>query len=520
MGLFSWLRKSTPQAETTEERSSYIYDDAAYCMLTGIGFGADLDEVTVTPETALTATAVYAAVSIISGAIATLPIHVRDRKTNDIITDHPAARLFRSPNEFMTWPDYCEAYCLNLLTTGNGYSWSERDSYYDPIGLYPLKSCNTEPRREAGRLRYVSMASGTPSSLPAESVIHTKNMSWDGICGISPLRAGAGAVGLSLSLEKFARKFFVNGSNVGNVLELPPMTPEALAEFKRRWKSEYEGLDNAHKMAAAPGLKVHKSGYSPRDSQAIESRKHQLAEVARIYQTPPHMLGDLDRATFSNIEDQSRDFAERTLRRWVVKIEASHERILLREDEREKLKIRLNLGAIIRGSLKDQIEALTKATGGAPVMTQNEARDHLGYRPKPGGDVLLQNLNQTPAEGKRSRALLKSIADNFATKEANAIRRAVKKHTTPEALSGWAGEFYRGHASMLAQALDGAGVSRRSVDRLCDEQRDSLLKAAKSDQIEVRILTIETQTAEHIADRLAAEMRETGEGEDNVREAA
>lgn len=495
------------------------------------GIGVDTAGVDVTPETALTASAVYAAVSVIGSAVATLPVHVVNRRTGEKLPTHPLNRILATPNEYMTWPDLMESYCLNLLATGNGYAWAQRDAYMNVVGLYPLKSLQTWPERLNGVLSYVSTAGASPSRLPAEAIVHTKNMSWDGLCGISPLRCGAGAVGLALALDRFARKFFENGANIGNVIELPSgMSPKALEEFKRLWSKEYEGVNNSHRTAAAPGLKVHKMGHNLRDSQATETRVHQLREVARIYQIPPHKLGDLERATFSNIEEQSRDFAENTLRRWIVKIEAAMERTLLREDERDQVKIRFNLGAIIRGSLKDQIEALTKGTGGAPIYTQNEARDYLGMQPKPGGDRLMSNLNQTAADARSEAdpqrvALLRSIAGNLATKEANAVRRAAKKHAAdPEAFEAWAVDFYRSHVETMARSLEGAGFAADELLEYCRQEGRSTATAfdlADPGRIEARILSIETEGADCLVERLMPGVKPAEEEEnDDVADAA
>lgn len=492
MGLFDFWKRSR---EVRSESFGSLFDFFTTIGLTEGG-------VSVTPESAMTATAVYSAVSIIGSAIATLPIHVIEVGSNKVVANHPLERLFAIPNEFMTWPDFMEAYCLNLLTCGNGYAYCERDVYMNPIELLPLRSRDTEPRRDRGRLVYLSRIGGSTTTLPIENVVHTRNMAWEGICGISPLCCGAGAIGLALDLDKFARLFFKNGANIGTVIELPPMKKEAVDEFKRQWRDQYAGMDNSHRTAVAPGLKVHKMGFSPAESQANESRKYQLAEVARIYQIPPHKLGELDRATYSNIEEQSRDFAENTLRRWVIKIEAAFGRTLLREDERDKFKIRINLGAIIRGNLMDQIEALTKGTGGAPIYTQNEAREYLGMQPAKGGDVLLSNLNQAPAD-KRTLSLLRSIAMNLTTKEANAVRRAAKQYATDtDGFATWAGEFYRSHIETLARALEGTGIPSDTLLEYCRQEGRVTAESFVAGQIEQRIQAIETTGAEQLTKRL------------------
>jgi len=435
--------------------------------------GAEIDE-----YTAMTATAVWACVQVIAGALGTLPIHVRRIDGNAIVGDHPAAIVLRRPNDMMTRSDTLEALSVNLLTTGNGYLFVDRDPLtFDPRGLLPLRSLNTRPQVRGGRLRYHVKVNGKQRTIGAERVVHVRGMSRDGLIGLSPLRCGYRAVGLALALDSFAETFFTNGANIGNVVELPPMRAEQLEEFKRLWRDEYEGLQNSHKTAAAPGLKVHKAGYSPKESQADEQRLTQLREIARLYQVPPHKIGDLEKTTVGNSEEQARQFAEQTLRRWVVKIEQALEQTLLREDERGTLKIRINLDASIRGSLKDRIDAVSSATGGAPVMTPNEARDHLDLQPLPGGDDLLQNLNQGKAAGDaqgQRAALLRGVVQRMATKENNALTRAAKKSADAAELRAWGAQFYDAHELVLRRALDGAGVEGEAIADYCAQRRAAL----------------------------------------------
>ncbi|MEM8783075.1 MAG: phage portal protein [Planctomycetota bacterium] len=485
MGLLSRLLRPTPPPAATESRALNPYGlplgvrelFAPIGMLGTDQFDAEAFSAEVDPETALTATGVYACVQVIASAIATLPVHVRDRKSNAAVDDHPVARLIRRPNDYMAWNDLVESWMLNTLTTGNGPLWAERDRFFDPVGLYPLPWLNCRPIRRGRGLAYAVRLGDKTTTLPGDQVVHVRNMAPDGVNGISPLKCGSRAVSLALALDEFAARFFTNGASIGGVIELGIQTsPEALQEFKRLWAEQYEGLRNAHKIAAAPGMKFHPKTNSPRDSQADEQRRTQLREIARIYQVPPHKIGDLERATFSNIEDQSRDFAEGTLRRWVVKCEQALEYTLLREDERDQYQIRFNLDATVRGSLKDRVEAMAKATGGAPIFTQNEARDHFKLAPIRGGNVLLQNLNQTPAAAsRRADAMLAQVAANFATKEANAIKRAARKHAEQrDELLAWSEDFYARHELQLRQAFDGAGIPGPALAAYCEQRRVQL----------------------------------------------
>ena len=468
----------------------------------------------VNPESALTASGVWAAVSIISSAIATLPVHIIDRTRRERDDAHPLNDLIARPNPDMTWPDLIESLVLNLLTHGNAYAWAERDvSTARPRTLWPMRSARVLVRRGDRGLEYVSLNLNEPSPpLPADEVIHVRNFGWDGLYGISPLTAGANAVGLTLALDEFASKFFTNGAHVPTVLELPPMGDDALAEFKRRWRSEYAGLDNAHKTAAAPGLKAHRLGVSPREAQAEEARKFQLLEIARIYQVPPHMLGDLGGATFNNVEEQRREFAEQTLRRWTVKLEHALESRLLLTQERRRYSIRFNVAARIRGTFRDQVEAIMQATGGAPIYTQNEGRDYLGLPPVQGGDRLMSNLNQAPADSRDTDTAVDSsittpekphpavqvVARNLATQQANALERAGRKHEDAEDFRAWAANFYTHLADKMLESRVGDDTYDTKLRNYTSAQLERAVEAHRDGQLTTHADAIRRNGADEI----------------------
>lgn len=489
-----------------EQRNLTLSQACTYDMFGPIGFTSEL-ATRVTPQSALTSTAVYAAVSIIATAISTLPIHVRDRRTGQTLTEHHLNRLFDEPNDSMTWPDFVECFMLNLLTTGNGFAFVHRNRSSIPTEIFPLKSLDTRIVHTAEGIVYNTTIGGNvPFAITPTEMIHARNMSWNGVEGISPIKAGSRAIGLSMALDDFAEKFFVNGANVGSVVELPHMSQDALDEFRRRWKQEYQGVANAHKTAAAPGLKVHRMGATPRDSQADEQRKFQLSEVARIYQIPPHMLGDLERATFSNIEEQRRQFAEDTLRRWVVKFEHAMEKTLLSSRDKGGVSIRLNIAARIRGTFKEQIEAVMQATAGAPVYTPNEARDYLGLQPIEGGDTLMSNLNQSPASQRAAlRSAVTYVSNSLARKEANALWKAAKKYDgDAEAFRAWADEFYENHRQLLESALHGADNMEEPINALIERQRQKAIAAFAENDIETRANEVQSETPQEILDRIGA----------------
>lgn len=299
MGIWSNLFGRKAQAETRNAD----FGDLLSTSLILDGFGSATTGIAVTPETAMTASAVYGCVSRIARDIATLPVHVVDRKAGKV-HDHPVARLLRAPNEYQTPATFWTTYVLNALLYGNGYARLEYDAASPtPTAVLPLMSRSTLPQRSAGYLNY---RAGTATLRPDE-VLHVAHLPIDGVLGRSPIGQGARTIGTSLSLAEFAARYFTNGSHLSdNAFELPMMSPDAIRETQRLIDERYKGLGNAHKMMAMPGLKVHSLRHSLRENQAIEARDFQLREVCRLFGMPVGII-DPEKSKYAGLEAQYAD---------------------------------------------------------------------------------------------------------------------------------------------------------------------------------------------------------------------
>lgn len=422
--------------------------------------------VTVNETVALTASAVYACITVISNAIAALPVHVLKRETGDKQPTHRVAQLLAGePNEYQTAPAWRETMLLQLLLWGNCYSFIERDELARPIGLLPLRSDRTRAvRTPGGQLAYsTTLTSGSYDLSPAD-VFHLANISLDGITGLSPIQLARQNVGLSLALERFAAKFFGNNAHTGGVLTVPNLKTDGMKAFVKAFREQYGGPENSWKTAVLEaGMTYTPTQVDPEKSQALQQRVHQLREVARIYRCPLHKIGDLERATFSNIEFQAMEFVQDTLMPWVVKLEAEANRKLLLEREKPALEVKFNLDGLLRADTKSRYGAHAIALN-AGFATVNEIRARENMPPVDGGDVLRTPLNMAPAAGNKqpepepdktaARALIEDAARRVLTKEARALARAAKKFTgKPEELRAWADTFYAGHAGLVARTL-------------------------------------------------------------------
>jgi HK97 family phage portal protein len=209
------------------------------------------------------------------------------------------------------------------------------------------------------RYKY-TLSSGESVVLWQDQVLHIRGMSTNGLLGVDLLNKGREQIGLALALQKYAAKFFGRGANISGVLEHPEtLSKEAQERLKAAWDKTYSGIENAHKVAILEeGMKFAKMGASPEEAQALESRKFQTLEVARIFGVPPHMIGDLERATFSNIEHQGIEFVTFCIAPWATLIEQRISKQLLNSNERRLYFAEFSLEALMRGDYKSRQEGL------------------------------------------------------------------------------------------------------------------------------------------------------------------
>jgi HK97 family phage portal protein len=356
---------------------------------------------TVTPETAMAASAVFACVSIISDALAPLPIRIQNESDKSENRSHPLHKLLnKSPNDHMGAADFRQALFANLLLYGNAFAAIERGRDGAPAALYPLRSADTEILRgSSGNLFYRTKQNARPFTFNAEDVMHLRGLSYDGVRGLSPIGLAANSIGLALALERYGCRFFSNGAQPGGILELPRgMSKPAIKEFVDDWKNRNAGPENAFKTALfTDGMKWHPSGIDPEKAQMIDTRVFQVREVARVYRVPLHMIGDLERSTYSNIEHQAIEFQQRTIQPWAVKFENEAERKLLSAAD-ESLEVRMDLDALLRADTAARYASYNAGRQGG-WLSVNDIRRREGLPPINGGDTYLSPLNMTPAGG-------------------------------------------------------------------------------------------------------------------------
>ena len=377
--------------------------DAGYSFL----FGRTTSGKPVNERTAMQTTAVYACVRILAEAVASLPLHVyeyQDDGGKKLVHDHPLYYLLHDePNPEMTSFVFRETLMSHLLIWGNAYAQIIRDGAGRVLGLYPLLPDKMEVQRDdKGNIYYVYSRNSDENptfkeygniKLKAEDVLHIPGLGFDGLIGYSPIAMAKNAVGMTLACEEYGASFFANGANPGGVLEHPGVLKDP-SKVRESWNSVYRGVSNAHKIAVLEeGMKYQQIGIPPEEAQFLETRKFQINEIARLYRIPPHMVGDLDKSSFSNIEQQSLEFVKYTLDPWVIRWEQSLQRSLLLPGENGKYFIKLNVDGLLRGDYQSRMNgyAVGRQNG---WFSANDIREMENMNPIPdeeGGNLYLIN---------------------------------------------------------------------------------------------------------------------------------
>ena len=355
-------------------------------------------------------TAVYSCVRILSEAVAGLPLHFykyTDNGGKEKATDHPLYFLLHDePNPEMTSFVFRETLMTHLLLWGNAYSQIIRNGKGEVIALYPLMPDRmTVDRDEKGQLYYSYLTGnddaptmkGSTVNLSPSDVLHIPGLGFDGLVGYSPIAMAKNAIGMAIACEEYGAKFFANGAQPSGVLEHPGTLKDP-SRVRESWQSTFGGSHNANKVAVLEeGMKYTPISISPEQAQFLETRKFQINEIARIFRVPPHMVGDLEKSSFSNIEQQSLEFVKYTLDPWVSRWEQSMARSLLTPEEKKQYFVKFNVDGLLRGDYQSRMNgyAVGRQNG---WMSANDIREleNLDRIPEElGGDLYLINGNMT-----------------------------------------------------------------------------------------------------------------------------
>ena len=377
-------------------------------------FGRSAAGQAVNERSAMQMSAVYACVRILAESIASLPLHFyqyNDAGGKEKAINHPLYWLLHDePNPEMSSFSFRETLMTHLLLWGNAYAQIIRNGRGEVIALYPLMPDRMTVDRDArGRIYYEYTRSdsdantlGKKSSviLSPEDVFHIPGLGFDGLVGYSPIAMAKQAIGMGLACDEYGAAFYQNGAQPGGVLEHPNVVKDP-KRVRESWNAIYQGSRNAHRIAVLEeGMTYKPITISPEQAQFLETRKFQIDEIARIFRVPPHMIGDLEKSSFSNIEQQSLEFVKYTLAPWISRWEQAIQRSLLLMSERTRYFARFNVEGLLRGDYQSRMNGYAVARQNG-WMSANDIREleSLDMIPdEQGGNLYLINGNMTKLE--------------------------------------------------------------------------------------------------------------------------
>ncbi|MDE6707715.1 MAG: phage portal protein [Oscillospiraceae bacterium] len=381
------------------------YNSPSYDYL----FGRSSTGQTVNDKSALRIIAVLACVRVLAESLAQLPVHVYQHtdKGKEKVLKHPLYWLLHDqPNEEMTSFTLRETMMSHLLLYGNAYAQIIRNNYGNVTGIYPLMADRMKvDRDDKNRLIYIysrydeadpNIKEQGEIVLSAKDILHIPGLGYDGLVGYSPIAMAKNALGISLACEEYGASFFANGASPSGVLEHPGTikNPEKL---RNAWRQAYGGT-NSHKTAVLEeGVHYKPISVPNNEAQFLETRKFQLEEIARLYRVPLHMIGDLDHATFSNVEHLSLDFVKYTLNPWIVRWEQALQKALLSDSEKGTYFIKFNVDGLLRGDYASRMQgyASGKQNGWLSTNDIREMEDMNLLSDEEGGNLYLVNGSYT-----------------------------------------------------------------------------------------------------------------------------
>lgn len=392
--------------------------DPAQWLLDAIGMPS-VSGVSVTENTAVNLTSVWRAVNLNSNIIAALPLGVFEKTTSgrNKLPNHDVAQLLKNPNDFMTSYDWRRTQTTNEGLSGNGIARiSFNPNTARPTSIMPLEWWKVSTAVDNGRLFYViTLEDGSTDIVDQTNIIHFKGFSFNGIWGKSPVRVMNEALGGALAAQEFGSRFFGNGANMGGFLSTEGKLSDKALERLRTSMLTWQKLRNANKpQILEEGLKYEKMGIPPEDAQFLGTRKFQVTEVARMFDVPPPLMYDLERATFANVEKMILAFVKFDLAPKAAAKEQELTRKLIREDEQGKIFISFNLEGLLRGDEKARGEFYQKLFG-VGAIDSNEVRSLENMNAYDGGNKKWVPMNFQQNDGE-SNAEIQQFLKNLEIK--------------------------------------------------------------------------------------------------------
>lgn len=359
--------------------------------------------VSVSPETAMRVSTVYACVKVIAEAIGQLPVNVMKRMPDGSREKDEESSVWElmnySPNSWQTPVEFREMMTAHCLLRGNAYAFKNRASDGRVLELLPIHpdSVNIEQLPDFSLRYFITFSTGKSFVAEQDDMFHIRGLTFDGYRGVSPISYNRENIGLSIGALEHGASVFGNGAMPGVILKHPgTISKEAHERLKDTWQNAYSGDGKFKTAILEQGMEISTVGMSNSDVQFLETRKFQRSEIASIFRVPPHKIGDLERSTNNNIEHQGIEFVYDTLMPWVRRWEQAIHRDLLPRRQRKTHCVRFQVSELLRGDLESRMNAYGKGIQWG-IISANEARESENMNRREDGDTFLVPLNMTPA---------------------------------------------------------------------------------------------------------------------------
>ena len=390
MGLFSFFDRFRASADDRSPWGDFWFEPVTVRTSSGMRVSAD---------NALRLAAVYASVRILAETMASLPFVLYRQRTDggkDKVTDHWLYRLLaKRPNRYQNPFEWREMLQGHLALRGNAYNQIVANSRGEITELVPIHPDRIRIElTPSGDYRYRVMDRlGNESIVPRGDIWHLRGLSSDGLMGMSPIELARESLGMALAAQDYGSRFFANDAKpTGGWIEFPGSFKDAEAKkvFRESYQQAQSGANRGKVLVLENGMKFHEVGVTNKDAQFLELRKFQITDIARLFRVPPHMIADLERATFSNIEQQSLEFVMHTMTPWAERWEASIESDLLLDGD--ELEVEFDFANLMRGDAASRSSYYQSGIQNG-WLTRNEARIAENLNPLDGLDEPLRPLN-------------------------------------------------------------------------------------------------------------------------------
>ena len=354
-------------------------------------YGNSMSGAVVNKETAMGFTPVFNAVRLLSESISQIPLEVCRRESDgDIIKlkDHPLSRILTlNPNPHQTKVSFLSKIIVDLCLDGNSYVFIERNDAGIPIDLYCLNADHVDMVFKENDVFYKNTHDNKVYS--NNEVMHFKTVSMNGYVGVSPIDQCRNAIGWGLAVETYGNTFFRNGAKLSGVLSTDRQMSElSIERLKTSFAQQYSNLNDANKtLVLEEGLKFQQVSISNEQAQFLASRDLAIQEISRVYNIPPHMLKDLSKSSFNNIEQQSAEFVRYTIQPYLSILESEMNLKLFKQNEQGEVFVNFDVNGLLRGSPNDRANFYEKMIN-IGAMTVNEVRERENMNKVDSGDEL------------------------------------------------------------------------------------------------------------------------------------